>query len=96
MKADPAALIFDPTRLKDLLPAMRAIAGDDDFPTRQLYRLCKKWRIGENYDACVTRLTAEGLRGPVEAVLEAFDNRPVAWLHLLQMLPYLPPAAVPA
>ena len=103
-EADPAALIFDPTRLTGLLSAMRAIAGDADFPTRQLHRLCKVWRTPEKFDdpVAVEASALKRLRGSegeagssFQAVEAAFDGRPVAWLHLLQMLPYLP-AAVPA
>ena len=84
------ALVFDPTRLQDTWTAICKLAGSEEFPTRQLYRLCKQWRSGENFDVCENRLKADELREPVEAFQKMFAGSPIGYLHLLQMLPYIP------
>ena len=89
---DPDPLVFDPMLLTALVPALRAVATNGDFPTRQLYRLCKLWREDQDFADCIKRLKADDLKQPVETVLNAFGGSDIAWLHLLQMLPYIPEA----
>lgn len=88
----PDSQVFDASLLAKLLPALRAVQSLSDFPTRQLYRLCKLWREGEDFSDCVKRLKSEKLKEPVEAALAALGGSDIAWLHLLQMLPYIPEA----
>jgi hypothetical protein len=83
-----ASLIFDPT--KPFWEPLQQIAENTEFPLRQLYMLCKAWRTGDAIEPYERRLKRDKLHEPVTAFLNAFDNKPVAWLHLLQMLPYIP------
>ncbi len=103
---DPVTQVVDATNLPEILRNMRVIAGDDDFPTRQLYRLCQVWRTPEKFEnpaateaSALKRLRSSGGEaGPsFQTVEAAFNDQPVAWLHLLQMLPYLatPTAVTP-
>jgi hypothetical protein len=88
-------LVFDPARGPEFWNALRDIARAEDFPMRQLYRLNALWRDGEagaETRSCEARLRASEAGRAVEGFLRQLGDRPVAWLHLLQMLPYLPTA----
>jgi hypothetical protein len=92
-------LVIDPTQLNACWNALTAIRNSSEFPMRQLYRLCAAWKRAEDYRQAETRLrkACKDAAIDVDQVTKAFGN-PVAWLHLLQMLPYLfaPPQPTPA
>ncbi|MDR3636734.1 MAG: hypothetical protein P4L84_23220 [Isosphaeraceae bacterium] len=81
-------LVLDPVRGEMFWGALRRIAASDDFPTRQLYLLVKAWRKREPFAAHKKRLDACGV-GPALASFRE-ETGEAAWLHLLQMLPYIP------
>ena len=86
---------------------LKQIADSSDFPMRQLYMLTKAWRQyvepegGEDphskskpWSVHESRLR-DALSNPkvdIDKLLTAFGD-PQGWLHLLQMLPYLPATA---
>ncbi len=90
---DVQQLLFTPPQQPtppqpDFWAALRAIAACPDFPMRQLYMLCKAWRKGEPTATHEKRLRDNG--APLDTFLKQFPEESVAWLHLLQMLPYTP------
>ena len=93
----PDPLVIDPAKLPAFLTAARAIAAATDFPMRQLYRLCKVWREPGKFEtpeadraAALTRLRGCEVGARFLEVEAAFRDDPVGWLHLLNVLPYLP------
>lgn len=84
--SDP--LTLDPTVLKAVFPALQAVARDDDFPMRQLYMLLKAWRTGESIEKYEKRLNASKVKESLDVIRKHLGT--MAWLHLLEMLPYIP------
>jgi hypothetical protein len=84
-------LVIDPTKLDGCWDLLTSIRNSTDLPIRQLYRLCAAWRRGEDYKAPQARLAkaCEDSEINVAQIMHDFGD-PVGWLHLLQMLPYLP------
>lgn len=85
-----SALLFDPSQLSKLWEALRAIAKCKDFPRRQLHMLIHAWRTGKPFADHTKRLLACEVKTELETVRAGLGHSDVAWLHLLQMLPYLP------
>ena len=88
-----ADLVIDPAQLKDRWLPLTNLASSSDFPMRQLYRLVTAWR--KDADGDLLAATGRIVRACDDAgidykpLLSAFGD-PAGWLHLLQMLPYLP------
>jgi hypothetical protein len=91
--ANVAELVINPTHLVEHWKTLAKIATLSEFPMRQLYMLTKQWRAGEDFKKQVDRLQAACKKDvantiDTDALLNSFGD-PHAWLHLLQMLPYL-------
>ncbi|MEX1027909.1 MAG: hypothetical protein WD049_07875 [Candidatus Paceibacterota bacterium] len=88
-------LSINPSHLAACWDVLQRIASSSDFPMRQLYMLTKKWRKGEDFAQHEKRLknACEDAGANVQHLLSTLGD-PIAWLHLLQMLPYLPVPAV--
>lgn len=93
---DVKELVFDPGRLGDCWSILQQVIAEADFPMRQLYMLTEAWRRPKDAENAEYKRHEKRLRRACEEsdinvvkLLEAFGD-PVAWLHLLQMLPYLP------
>jgi hypothetical protein len=93
-KVEPLELLLlDPVR-RDAKKAsfehyLGELAGNRDLPMRQLYLLCQKWRNGKETQEHRQRI-AMAVGEPTCKSIEAFfDGSMVAWLHVLQMLPYV-------
>lgn len=89
-------LVIDPSQLAECWDVLQQIATSPDFPMRQLYMLTKKWRNGEDFAQHEKRLknACEDAGVNVQHLTSTLGD-PIAWLHLLQLLPYLPvPAAM--
>ncbi|HYH63675.1 MAG TPA: hypothetical protein VD866_03160 [Urbifossiella sp.] len=89
-KASTDPLTINPAQDSAFWTALRAVAAAPDFPMRQLYLLAHAWRTGEPTEPHRKRLTASGVGAALETVLAGFGDPEVGWLHLLQMLPYVP------
>ncbi len=87
-RSDP--LTIDPGRGQAFWSALRAVAAAPDFPMRQLYLLARAWRTGQDVEPHHKRLMKSGVQSELETILTGFGGDPVGWLHLLQMLPYIP------
>ncbi|MCA8996356.1 MAG: hypothetical protein KDA80_05220, partial [Planctomycetaceae bacterium] len=89
-----SSLVIDPTVLQSHWSTLTGLTTCSDFPMRQLYMLCSAWRKSASYDvdnahAMRLRAACRSAGVDIDSVIDAFGD-PVAWLHLLQMLPYLP------
>jgi hypothetical protein len=90
---DAKELVIDPGRLDSCWKVLQQVTQSSDFPMRQLYMLTKAWRKQhradvENHETRVCKAcTDAGIE--INMFLNAFGNT-AAWLHLLQMLPYIP------
>ena len=82
-------LVLDPVQLRQSWEPLRQIAGSSDFPMRQLYMLVRAWRKREDFQPYRSRLNDCSARDALDAFRESIGDD-VAWLHLLQMLPYIP------
>ncbi len=87
---DPAGLTLDAARPQSFWDAVRSVAGADDFPMRQLYAAGRAWRAGEPLDRPKERMDKSKSRDALDAVRSEFLDPGLAYLHLLQMLPYTP------
>jgi hypothetical protein len=82
-------LVLDPAALCRSWESLRRIADSPDFPMRQLHALVKAWRNGKDFQTHRKRLDECGVRDSLEAFRASIGDD-VAWLHLLQILPYFP------
>lgn len=83
-------LVLNPHHLTTLRTPLCQVAAGDDFPTRQLYRLVHAWRAGDTagVTAAQKRLHACEVGQHLREIEKTFGE--TAWLHLLNMLPYVP------
>ncbi|MFO0869069.1 MAG: hypothetical protein U0935_08945 [Pirellulales bacterium] len=90
------SLVLDPALLSAHWTTLTQIASCRDFPLRQLYMLCTEWRHGRPPDTPERRLKSacDAAKLPVNEWLASLEKQ-VGWLHLLQMLPYLPAEDAP-
>jgi hypothetical protein len=87
-----SALVLTGEQLAAMAGPLATLARSADFPRRQLYMLAHAWRTGEDTERPLGRLKASGA-GAAFTQLQTALGSEVAWLHLLQLLPYLPTAA---
>lgn len=67
------------------------IAGSTDFPKRQLYMLVKAWREEKPFESHKKRLDDCGAgAGAALTAIHQCVKDDAAWLHLLQMHPFIP------
>lgn len=93
--ASPDLLVIDPIRkLEDdsvLAEHLSHLAAHGDLPVRQLYLLCQNWRKdseGAKVREHRHRIAMAIGEDTCAAIEKFFDGNQVAWLHVLQMLPY--------
>ncbi len=93
---------LDPTKLSVIWDSLIRIARSNEFPMRQLYMLCKAWRTASSKEmnAARNRLLACEMGRYFEAVEKELRldkssadiiSNGMAWLNLLEMLPYIVP-----
>lgn len=84
-------LVIDPGELKTQWTTLNEFARCSEFPMRQLYSLTAKWRKQQDNANERNRIqrVCDDSKLNSQGLLTAFKD-PVGWLHLLQMLPYLP------
>ena len=82
-------LLLTARQLKGIEEPLRVIAASSDFPTRQLYMLVHAWRKNGSIAPHEKRLLGCEVGDAVETFRAAIGSE-AAWLHLLQMLPYIP------
>lgn len=91
LSAKTSSLVIDPSLLDTHWRTLVDIANCPDFPMRQLYMLCNNWRKGNDVEQHEDRLkracSDSGIE--IDGLITALGD-PVGWLHLLQMMPYLP------
>jgi len=92
---DADVLLLDPKQLASAWEHLNALAQSDDLPRRQLYGYCRAWK---NHDSAEMARAESRIRqalpnAGLESSLASLGGGPGAWLHLLQILPYLPTAA---
>ncbi|MBN9119963.1 MAG: hypothetical protein J0I06_12505 [Planctomycetes bacterium] len=93
---DPDPLVLDAAHFCDAWAALREIAASDEFPLRQLYMRVHAWRKDDAAEVARTteRLNECKVAGHLGNVVTEL-GADVGYLHLLQMLPYLPSEVTP-
>ncbi|NBO93136.1 MAG: hypothetical protein EBV06_12630 [Planctomycetia bacterium] len=82
-------LLLTGAQLQAIEEPLRTIALSDDFPMRQLYMLVHAWRQKQDINPHKERLESSDAGCAVSRLRESIGHDG-AWLHLLQMLPYVP------
>ena len=85
-------LVLNPAAPETFWESLRQIAASTDFPMRQLYMLVKAWREQKPFESHKKRLDDCGAGAALTAIHQ-WVNDDAAWLHLLQMLPFIPTAS---
>lgn len=93
---DVNALAIDPAQLTAHWDLLCRIGSSSELPRRQLYRFAHAWRVGEKALLEKARSRLNTACGKADLVLDDMLRDlggDIAWLHILQMLPYLPAMA---
>jgi len=87
---DVHELILDPKRT--IWEPLRKIAAMQEFPMRQLYNWCRGWREGktEAREKAEKRMESKVQEAKLDKEFKEIITSDVDYLHLLQMLPYIP------